>query len=116
MIDGAQCPVLTTGGEWRQHNTGPCCVVLCPDNRSLVASKVTLDLTDRHTMFLPLIFLPALVSSEGILDNLFRPLMTQLDGVAGAASHLLSQHQQQTKHKGLPGDFHILTAPAPSLM
>ena len=59
-------------------------------------------------MFLPLIFLPALVSSEGILESLmsqFRPLMTQLDGVA---SHIMSPSQQQ--NKGIPGDCENLRA------
>ena len=50
-------------------------------------------------MFLPLILLPALVSSEGILDSLLRPLMTQLDGMA---SHL-SSPSQQLHDKGIPG-------------
>merc|ERR1712062_520031 len=49
-------------------------------------------------MFLPLILLPALVSSEGILDSLLRPLMTQLDGMA---SHL-SSPAQQLHDKGIP--------------
>ena len=66
------------------------------------------SVTTHDTMFLPLIFLPALVSSEGILDSLmsrFRPLMTQLDGVA---SHIMSPSQQQ--NKGIPGDCENLRA------
>ena len=55
-------------------------------------------------MFLPLILLPALVSSEGILDSLLRPLMTQLDGMA---SHL-SSPSQQLHDKGIPGDCQSL--------